>query len=156
MVWFRKEPTNYNVNALEGVNHQIFRRNAHFFPYFSKSMGDHNEFGRLGEEVAEDFLIKKGYKILRKNFYYAKAEVDIIAQKGEILAIVEVKSRSQHFVKDLKEVIHPKKIKLLVKATDYFVQENNLDVEVRFDVITVIKTKLGFSVEHLEDAFHYF
>ncbi len=119
-------------------------------------MGDHNEFGRLGEEVAEDFLIKKGYKILRKNFYYAKAEVDIIAQKGEILAIVEVKSRSQHFVKDLKEVIHPKKIKLLVKATDYFVQENNLDVEVRFDVITVIKTKLGFSVEHLEDAFHYF
>ncbi|TAI47253.1 YraN family protein [Flagellimonas allohymeniacidonis] len=119
-------------------------------------MGNHNEFGRLGEEVAENFLIQKGYKILQKNYYYAKAEVDIVAQKGDILAIVEVKSRSQGFVKDLNNLINPKKIKLLVKAADHYVQENNLDVEVRFDVITVIKTKSGFKVEHLEDAFHHF
>ena len=119
-------------------------------------MGNHNEFGRLGEEVAENFLIQKGYKILQKNYYYAKAEVDIIAQKGDLLAIVEVKSRSQNFVQDLNALINPKKIKLLVKATDHYLQENNLDLEVRFDVITVIKTKSGVEVEHLEDAFSYF
>ena len=119
-------------------------------------MGKHNEFGRFGEEVAENFLRKKGYEILHKNYYYAKAEVDIIAQRDGILAIVEVKSRSRGFFKDMNEVVHPKKIKLLVRAADYYVQENNLDVEVRFDLITVVKKDQGFEVEHLENAFHHF
>nr|WP_299345060.1 YraN family protein [Allomuricauda sp.] len=119
-------------------------------------MGKHNEFGRFGEEVAEDFLRNRGYKILQKNYYYTKAEVDIIAQKDDTLAIIEVKSRSRGFFKDMSEVVHPKKIKLLVKAADHYVIENDLDVEVRFDIITVIKKDLGFEVEHLEDAFHHF
>ncbi len=119
-------------------------------------MGKHNEFGKLGEEKAVAFLIKNGYKIKYRNYRYLKAEVDIIAQKGEILAIVEVKSRSSDFLEPIAQTVDQKKINLLVMAADHFVNEQELDVEVRFDIITILKKGTGFELEHLEDAFYHF
>ncbi len=119
-------------------------------------MGKHNEFGKLGEEKAVAFLRKNGYKIKRRNYRYLKAEVDIIAQKGDILAIVEVKSRSSNFLEPIAQTVDQKKINLLVMAADRFVTEHDLDVEVRFDIITVLKKGPGFELEHLKDAFYHF
>ena len=56
-------------------------------------MAQHNELGKKGEQLAIDFLIKNGYIIRDKNWRFQKAEVDIIAQKGETLAVVDVKTR---------------------------------------------------------------
>ncbi|WP_350289162.1 YraN family protein [uncultured Croceitalea sp.] len=119
-------------------------------------MGKHNEFGKLGEQKAVDFLLKNGYKIKHKNYRYLKAEIDIIAQKEHILAIVEVKSRSSDFLENIAETVNQKKIKLLVSAADNYVTENDLDVDVRFDIITILKKGKQFQLEHLEDAFYYF
>ncbi len=119
-------------------------------------MGKHNEFGKLGEQIAVDFLRKRGYEICFRNYRYLKAEVDIIAKKGETLAVVEVKTRTSDFLEDIQSVISPKKIKLLVLAADQYVQEHDLDIEVQFDVIMVLKKKEGFDVEHLENAFYHF
>lgn len=119
-------------------------------------MGKHNEFGRLGEQKAVDFLLKNGYEILNTNYRYQKAEVDIIARKGNILSIVEVKSRKIGFLGEISDSISRKKINLLVTATDQYVQENDLDVEVRFDVIIVIKNGEVFKIEHMENAFNHF
>ena len=60
-------------------------------------MAIHNELGKKGEQLAVDFLQKKGYTILDRNWRFKKAEVDIIAQKEQILAIVEVKTRSSNY-----------------------------------------------------------
>lgn len=119
-------------------------------------MGKHNEFGRLGEQKAVDFLLKNGYEVLFRNYRYQKAEVDIIAKKENILAIVEVKSRKMGFLGEISDSIGRKKINLLVAATDQYIQENDLDVEVRFDVIIVIKKGEMFEVEHQENAFYHF
>ncbi len=119
-------------------------------------MGKHNEFGKEGEQIAVDFLIKNGYKIKYRNFRYLKAEIDIIAQKGDVLAVVEVRSRSSDFLENIAETITPKKIKLMVTAADHYVIEGNLDVEVRFDIITILKNKSKFELEHLENAFYHF
>jgi putative endonuclease len=119
-------------------------------------MGKHNEFGKLGEQKAADFLVKKGYEIKYKNYRYLKAEIDIIAQKGDILAIVEVKSRSSDFLSTIAETVNQKKIKLLVSAADYYVTDNDLDVEVRFDIITILKKGKQFNLEHLKNAFYHF
>ncbi len=119
-------------------------------------MGKHNDFGRLGEELAADFLAKKGYIVRNTNYRYQKAEVDIIAQKENILAIVEVKTRSSDLLQELAETVNQKKIKLLVSAADHYVQQNDLDVEVRFDIITLLKKGKNFQIEHLEDAFYHF
>jgi putative endonuclease len=119
-------------------------------------MGKHNEFGKLGEQKAVDFLVENGYEIKYKNYRYLKAEIDIIAQKANILAIVEVKSRSSDFLENIAETVNQKKIKLLVLAADYYVTENNLDVDVRFDIITILKKGKQFQLEHLKDAFYHF
>ena len=119
-------------------------------------MASHNELGALGEELAVEFLEKHHYKILEKNWRYKKAEVDIIALKNNILAVVEVKTRTSTYFGDPQDFVDQKKIKLLVEAINEFVTTRDLDVEVRFDIIALVKKSNGFEIEHLEDAFLHF
>ncbi|MEX0275722.1 MAG: YraN family protein [Flavobacteriaceae bacterium] len=119
-------------------------------------MGQHNELGKEGERLAAAHLVKKGYQIHYKNYRYLKAEIDIIAQKGEVLAIVEVRSRSTDFVENISETITQKKIWLLTMAADHYVTDQDMDVEVRFDVITILKNQGRLELEHVEDAFYHF
>jgi putative endonuclease len=119
-------------------------------------MADHNDFGKLGEQYAIHHLSKMGYEILEKNYRYLKGEIDIIAQKNGTLVIVEVKSRSSGFIADLADLIHQKKRNLLVAAAHQYVTVNNLDVEVRFDIITLVKVREGLKLDHIEDAFYHF
>jgi len=119
-------------------------------------MATHNELGKKGEELAVEYLEKNGYKILEKNWYYKKAEVDIIALKGETLAVIEVKTRSSDYFGNPQDFVNQKKIKLLVDAIDQYVTIKDIDVEVRFDIIAILKNQYTFNIEHLEDAFLHF
>ncbi len=119
-------------------------------------MAEHNELGKLGEELAVEFLRKDGYEILETNWTFQKAEVDIIAQKENTLAIVEVKTRSSLEFGLPQDFVKPKKIQLLVKAVNEYVVSKNLDVEVRFDIIAIHKEGKSFVIEHLKDAFYHF
>lgn len=116
-------------------------------------MASHNDFGRKGEELAVELLSKKGYTILRRNYRYLKGEIDIIATKGDILAVVEVKFRRSDHLQPITASINQKKIALLIMVADHFVQENDLDVDVRFDIITILGQPTGYKIEHLEEAF---
>lgn len=119
-------------------------------------MADHNELGKLGEEMAVEFLEKAGYEILERNWVFQKAEIDIIAKKAGIVAIVEVKTRSSIEFGLPQEFVKPKKIRLLVKAINEYIISNNLDSEVRFDIISIYKEGKNFKIEHLMDAFYHF
>ncbi|MFD2563852.1 YraN family protein [Aquimarina rubra] len=119
-------------------------------------MAEHHKLGKEGEKLAVEFLEKHGYIVLEKNYRYLKAEIDIIAQKGDIIIVVEVKTRSTPEFGDPQDFVKPKQIQLLVKAIDHYVVEHDLDVEVRFDIVAIIKNKLGTRIEHLEDAFYHF
>lgn len=119
-------------------------------------MAKHNELGSFGEELAVDFLLQKGYKILARNWRFQKAEVDVIAQKKDILAAVEVKTRSTNDFGDPQDFVNSKKINLLVKAVDEYVQQKDLDVEVRFDIIAITTNNKKLEIEHLKDAFYHF
>ncbi len=119
-------------------------------------MGKHNIFGKEGEQKAVDCLLKNGYVIKHRNYRYLKAEIDIIAQKGSVLAIVEVKSRSSDFLEHIADTVNAKKIKLVVMAADHYVIQNDLDVDVRFDIITILKQGNAYTIEHLENAFYHF
>ncbi len=119
-------------------------------------MAQHNELGKKGGQLAGDFLIKKGYTIRDTNWRYLKAEVDIIAEKNGTLAVVEVKTRSTIDFGNPQGFVNPKKIKLLVVAIDEYVISKDLDIEVRFDIIAIVKNNNKFEIEHLEDAFYHF
>lgn len=119
-------------------------------------MAEHNELGKLGEELAMEFLQQNGYEILETNWVFNKAEIDILAQKDQILAVVEVKTRSTTDFGLPQEFVKPKKIQLLVKAVNEYIVQNDLDVEVRFDIIAITKEASKFNIDHIEEAFYYF
>ena len=119
-------------------------------------MAEHNELGKLGEELAAEYLQKNGYAILETNWVFQKAEIDILAQRNNTLAVVEVKTRSSIEFGLPQDFVKPKKIQLLVKAVHAYVTENDLDLEVRFDIIAISKKGQEFVIEHLTDAFFHF
>lgn len=119
-------------------------------------MAQHNELGKLGEQLAVEYLQKNGYEILETNWTFQKAEIDIIAQKENILAIIEVKTRSSIDFGLPQDFVKPKKIQLLVKAVNEFVINRELDKNVRFDIIAINKEDNGYNIEHLIDAFFIF
>lgn len=120
-------------------------------------MADHNEFGKIAEDLAVDFLTRNGYKILARNFRYLKAEIDIIAEFENKIIIVEVKARNTDAFLEPQEAVNKKKIKLLIPAAHYFIEENNLDKEVQFDIISVLPNKQKtLEIHHIIDAFQSF
>jgi putative endonuclease len=119
-------------------------------------MAEHNELGKLGEELAIEFLRKNSYEILETNWTFQKAEIDIIAKKENTLAIVEVKTRSSLDFGLPQDFVKPKKIQLLVKAVNEYVVSKDMDIEVRFDIIAIHKEGKSFVIEHLKDAFYHF
>ena len=119
-------------------------------------MAIHNELGEKGEQLAVEFLQKNNYKILERNWRFKKAEIDIIAIKNDVLAVVEVKTRSSNYFGNPQDFVNQKKIQLLVEAINEYVTSKDLDIEVRFDIIAILKEKNTFNIEHLEDAFLHF
>jgi len=119
-------------------------------------MAQHNDLGKLGEALAQNHLQKNGYTILETNFQFGHAEIDIIAQKDDVIAVIEVKTRSSDHYGKPEIFVSKKKIKLLVNAINHYIEVNNLDVEIRFDIISIIKNQYTENIEHIEDAFMWF
>ncbi len=110
-------------------------------------------FRDKGEEIAADYLKGKGYKILASNFNGKGFEIDLITQRGEIIAFVEVKRRqSSDFMSPLSSIDRKRK-KHMIKGARYFLLTNDLygKCDVRFDILTIIGNEKN--IEHYEDAF---
>jgi putative endonuclease len=116
-------------------------------------MSEHNELGKYGEQLAEAYLTKQGYQIKQRNWKYRKAELDLIAQKDEWIVVVEVKTRRLNAVERPQDAVTIGKQRRMVRAADAYIQEHEIDLECRFDVISVIVNGGKHELEHLEDAF---
>ena len=120
-------------------------------------MADHNDLGNLAEEMAAEFLIDLGYKILTRNYRFQKAEIDIIALFNKEIIIVEVKARSSDVFLEPQEAVTKRKIKLVVMAANEFMRAGNRTENVRFDIISVLPDDNGvLKIKHLPDAFEAF
>ena len=118
-------------------------------------MAEHNDLGRLGEQLARDFLIAKGYKILEQNWSCGHKEIDIIAMDGNELVIVEVKTRRVQCLVDPEETVDKLKQRFLIWAAESYVERNNLDVDVRFDIVAIVVDKNNeHRIDHIENAFY--
>lgn len=117
-------------------------------------MAEHNDFGKLAEDAACTFLESNCYDILERNYRFLKAEVDIIAKTENTLVIVEVKARSDNHFINPEDAVNKKKMRLLVAAADEYSQSLKEDLDVRFDIISVLKTKQNIlEIKHIKDAF---
>lgn len=118
-------------------------------------MSKHSKIGIKGEQIAADFLLNKGYKILYRNWRSGKKEVDIIAVKDDILAIIEIKTRSRSDISFPEEAVTRNKQQFLKSAAIDFAASNPQYINIRFDIISVLMQ--GEDVKeiiHFEEAFY--
>ena len=116
-------------------------------------MNNNQDFGKLGEDLAVEYLVNKGYQILERNWRSGHKEIDIIALDGNTLVAVEVKTRKSNTYGEPDIAVGLMKQKMLIWAADAYVRNKNLDVEVRFDIISIVITDTDKHIEHIEDAF---
>jgi putative endonuclease len=118
-------------------------------------MSKHNETGEKGEQIAQNFLIDKGYNILFRNWKYGKKEVDIITHKNDMLVVVEVKTRFSHDFGYPEQFVTKQKQKFLKTAAEAFMHARPEFQKIQFDVISVIlQNDHPKEIVHFEDAFY--
>jgi putative endonuclease len=117
-------------------------------------MADHNEFGRKGEDIAAEYLQKKNYKILERNWVSGKHEIDIIAKESNYIVVVEVKARHSNFAGEPETAVTRDKQRSLIQAANTYVRKMNYSEEVRFDIISILIVKGEEHINHIEDAFY--
>ncbi|MEI6677026.1 MAG: YraN family protein [Mariniphaga sp.] len=112
------------------------------------------ELGKKGEEIAVAYLKKEGYKILARNWFHDHKEIDIIAKQGEEIVIVEVKTRDGDYFEEPWEAVSTKKIRNLVDAADAWLNQKEIDLETRFDVISIVfSNDVKYELSHFTGAF---
>lgn len=118
------------------------------------TMARHNDLGKWGEGVAADYLEQQGYSILERGWRSGHKDIDLIAFKQGILVFVEVKTRKNNAYIQPQQAVDRHKIKLLMTAANRYICNNNIDAEIRFDIVAITGTDYSnYKIEHIEQAF---
>lgn len=115
-------------------------------------MAKHNDFGKKGEETAVEFLKKKNYEILEINWKFKRLEIDIIAKISNTLCFIEVKSRNNKYGSPEEALNRNKQINLLIAANEY-IEANQIDLSIRFDLIAITKEASQLQIDHYPEVF---
>lgn len=116
-------------------------------------MAEHNDLGKLGEEKAAAFLVSLGHVLLATNYRAGRDEVDIITKHGNMVVFTEVKTRSSNSFGLPEEFVDKKKRQGMKKVADAYLLEQNIDTEIRFDIISVQQVNGKLQLHHIPDAF---
>ena len=109
--------------------------------------------GSAGESAAANYLRRKRYKIVEQNYSCRFGEIDIIAQKGEYIVFVEVKTCKNEDFAMAREFVTYAKQQRIMKTAMLWLQHNESGLQPRFDVIEVIGEGFGRKIRHIENAF---
>ncbi len=118
-------------------------------------MKRHNKaLGAWGEEKAAEYLQRQGYAVCARNFRWARGELDIIAERGELLVFVEVKTAGSERMGPPETWVTRQKQAQIGQVALRYLQTNEIENrDCRFDVIGVIKSDDSFKITHIENAF---
>jgi len=112
------------------------------------------ELGSAGEEIAANYLMRQGYRILHMNWRLkGGCEIDIVAFKDNALHFVEVKTRKVGSATTPISAVNSRKQHRIVLAADSYLKANHIDFYCRFDVVGIIYNDTDSRVEHIMDAF---
>ncbi len=110
--------------------------------------------GKLGEDIALEFLTKKGYKLIERNYYSRFGEIDIIMKNDRYIIFVEVKLRKNNKYGTPAEFVTAKKQQKIIITAEDWLLKNKTELQPRFDVIEIYMPKDNkVSINHIENAF---
>lgn len=117
-------------------------------------MNHHQQIGKIGEDLACRHLAEKDYQILERNWRFSRYEVDIIAQRGDILHIIEVKTRTSMHFGYPEDNLGRQKLKFLARAADAYLEQYPQWKKIQFDVVAIsIKKNSTTEIVLLEDIY---
>lgn len=114
---------------------------------------NNQELGAYGESLAVNHLKKEQYEILDMNYRFGRNEVDIIAMYNGYIRFIEVKTRVTAEIGEPWRAVTPAKQKQIIKVANQYVISNAIDLEVKFDVVSIVTNSYGTNVELIQDAF---
>lgn len=112
--------------------------------------------GSKGEQLAADFLSAKGYRIVQRNYFAFKVEIDLIAldESTNQIVFIEVKTLQNDFFQQPYEEVNLKKQRNIIKAADTYLRRHDIDKEARFDVVSIVlKPDADPEINHIISAF---
>lgn len=119
-------------------------------------MAQHNDLGKQGEQKALTFLEERDYEIVAANWQEHKFELDIIAIDNDEIVFVEVKTRATDFFGSPEEAVTIAKQQHLIEGANYYLEQNEIDLNARFDVIAIVLNENKTIISHIKDAFSAF
>lgn len=112
------------------------------------------QMGLEGQLAAEEFLQRKGYRILERNYRIRTGEVDLIALHGTYIIFVEVKFRRNLDFGLPREAVTKAKMQQIIKTAMHYITKKALhEQDIRFDVIEVLEVDNELQITHIENAF---
>lgn len=117
-------------------------------------MAEHNILGLEGEEMAAEYMKRQGYTILDRNWRCGHKELDMVAIKDGTIVFVEVKTRTGGEWGDPQDAVDLRKIRRIVRSADAYLRLKMIDLDVRFDIISVVLHNGNLNLEHIEEAFY--
>ena len=112
-----------------------------------------HQTGLQGEDIALNYLNQRGFTLVKRNFRYRRAEIDLIVQKDKLLVFVEVKTRHDTSFGFPETFVSAEQAELIVAAADQYVRKNNWSGMIRFDIVAITLLP-DLKIEHFEDAFY--
>lgn len=112
------------------------------------------EMGQFGEDYAASYLRKNGYKIIDRNYRFKKYEVDIICKHNGQYVFVEVKARNTAEIGEPWKAVTKTKQRQIIQCAHHYLVTKNIDVDSRFDIISIVHNSYGTFLEHIDDAFY--
>jgi putative endonuclease len=116
-------------------------------------VGITQKIGEKGEIIAQDYLSRNGFEILHTNWRFGYKELDIVATKDSCLHIIEVKTRTSQFWENPKDAVVRRKQKNIIDAADAYISKFNINMETKFDVISIILDGEKQEIEYIPEAF---
>ena len=114
---------------------------------------ENKQLGDAGELAVQEFLKKQNFKIIAKNYKSRWGEIDIIAQKKDVISFIEVKTRKNAYFPISQVVNYSKQRKIIKTAKMYILRHNIYNKVCRFDVATVLLNNNYYDIDYIENAF---
>lgn len=109
--------------------------------------------GNRGEHIASMYLQEQGYQIKEQNWFFRHREIDIIAEKDNLLIFIEVKTRTYPYLHNPLLSVNKKKQHFIMYAADHYIRRKKCLLEARFDIIVITFQHSDHAIEHIKDAF---
>ncbi len=120
-------------------------------------MIDNKELGKIGEDITADFLKKHGYIIFKRNYHSIYGELDIVAEKDDLIVFVEVKTRFENALVSPAQAVNFEKQRRIRMTGKVFLSKTLDDYRCRFDVseitVRVENGQYKYSINYIKNAF---